>query len=77
MHRLIIAVLLLALILAPLETFGVLKRSGEQLKEVAGSSEARSLTVRFKDEFPKFADRVSQFFAKIFPDLEVGVKNVE
>jgi len=77
MQRLIVAVLLLALILAPLETLGVLRKGGEQLKEVTSSSEAQSLAGRFREELPKFADQVSQFFAKIFPDLEIGVQGVE
>lgn len=76
MRRIIIAVLLLALVLAPLETLGVLKRGKEQLLEVAGSSETRSLVGKFKIELPSLGEKVSNLLAKLFPNLEIGIKEV-
>lgn len=77
MRRIIIAALLLGLILAPLETLGILKRGGEQVKEIASSTEARSFTEKFKIELPKLGEKVSDLFKKLFPNLEIGVKEVK
>ncbi len=77
MKRLIIAALLLALILAPLKTLGFLKRGGEQLDDVVESSEAQSLFSRIKTELPGFGEKVSDFIAKLFPQFNIGVRQVE
>ncbi len=77
MRRLIIAALLLALILAPLETLGVLKKGGEQLNDVVDSSESQSLISRAKAELPGFGKKVSDFIAKLFPQFNIGVGQVE
>lgn len=76
MRRIIIAVLLLALILAPLETFGVLKRGREQLGEAIRSSEAQALVTKFKIELPSLGGKISDFLAKFFPNLNIGIKEV-
>lgn len=76
MRRIIIAILLLALVLAPLETLGVLKRGREQLGEAIRSSEAQALVAKFKIELPSLGEKVSGFFAKFFPNLNIGVKEV-
>jgi len=77
MRRLFAVVILLALVLAPLETLGILRRGAEQAKEVAGSVEARSFLDKVKDKLPEVSTRVKDFFGKLWPSLEVEVKEVE
>jgi hypothetical protein len=77
MKRLIIAALLLALILAPLQTLGVLKKGGEQAQDVVSSSEAQSLFSKIKAELPGLGEKVSNFLARLFPQFNIGVSEVE
>lgn len=77
MRRLIAVVIFLALVLAPLEALGILRRGAEQAKEVVGSVEAQSFFDRVKGQLPQIGERVSQFFSRLWPSLEVGVKEVE
>lgn len=77
MRRLIIAALLLALILAPLETLGVFKKGGEQVQDVVDSSETQSLISKIKAELPGFGEKISDFIAKLFPQFNIGVRQVE
>lgn len=77
MRRLILAILFLALILAPLETLGLLRRTSEHVKGVAVSGETQTLVEKVKAQIPKWGEQVTDFFAKIFPSLEVKVKPVE
>lgn len=76
MRKIIVGLVLLALILAPLETLGVLKRGTQQVKAAAGSPEVQSLVEKFKVELPSLGGKVSDLLAKLFPNLEVGVKEV-
>ncbi|OGC56105.1 hypothetical protein A2797_01950 [candidate division WWE3 bacterium RIFCSPHIGHO2_01_FULL_48_15] len=77
MQRLILAALLLGLLLAPLETFGVLKKGTEQLSEVISSSEAQVLLTKVKAELPGLGARVSGFLNGLFPKLDLSVKKVQ
>lgn len=77
MKRIIAAALLLALILAPLETFGILKKGREQVQDVVKSSEARSLASRIKAELPGLGEKISVFLTRLFPKFNIGIKQVE
>ncbi|KKW05786.1 MAG: hypothetical protein UY40_C0008G0013 [candidate division CPR1 bacterium GW2011_GWC1_49_13] len=77
MRRIIAVIILLALVLAPLETLGILRRGAEQAKEVAGSVEAQSFLDRMKDKLPQLSEQVKSFFSRLWPSLEVEVKSVE
>lgn len=71
MQRLILAALLLGLLLAPLETFGILKKGTEQFSEVVSSSEAQVLLVKVKAGLPDLGARVSNFLNGLFPKLDL------
>lgn len=73
-RRLIWVALLLAVILAPLETTGVLRRGYGQLKTLAAGAEAQSLVSKFKIELPKLSSTILGLLSKLFPKLEVKVK---
>lgn len=77
MQRLILAALLLGLLLAPLETLGILKKGTQQLGEIISSSEAQVLLVKFKAELPGLGARVSGFLNGLFPKLDLKVKTAE
>lgn len=77
MQRLILAALLLGLLLAPLQTLGILKKGVDQLGEVISSPEAQVLTTKVKAEFPSFGAGVSNFLNKLFPQLELKLKEVK
>lgn len=69
--------MLLAVILAPLEMMGVLRKGYDQLKTLVGSAETQSLVSKFRIELPKLSSSISGFLSKIFPWLEVGIKKVQ
>lgn len=77
MRRLILVLLLLALVLAPLEMLGVLRKGYDQLKTMVGGAETQSLVSKFRIELPKLSSSISGFLSKIFPWLEVGIKEVQ
>ncbi|NIT04375.1 hypothetical protein GTO10_05710 [Candidatus Saccharibacteria bacterium] len=77
MRRIIIILFLLALVLAPLETLGVLRRGTEKTREVAGSSETQTFVEKLKTELPKLGEKVSGLLSRLFPKLNIGVKEVE
>jgi len=80
--RLILAVLLLGLLLAPLEMSGVIKRGMVQLGEVVSSKEAQVLVTKIKAGLPNLGARVSEIVSRLFPQLggespfEIKVKEV-
>jgi len=76
MRRLIWVVLILALILAPIELFGFLKKSADQVKNVADSPEAQSLVEKFKAELPNLGARVNALLKQLFPKLNIGAEEV-
>ena len=77
MKRLILVVLIIAAILAPLELFGFLKKSADQVKDVADSPEAQSLVERFKAELPNLGEKVNALLKQLFPKLNIGAEEVQ
>lgn len=76
-RRLIWVAIILALILAPLETMGLLRKGYDQLQTLAGSPESRSIVSKFKVELPKLSDSIVDLLQRLFPKFEVGVKEVK
>ena len=68
--------MLLAVILAPLETMGLFRRGFDQLRTLAGSSETQSIVTKFKFELPKLSESLTNLLQRLFPQFEVGVKEV-
>ena len=67
---------IIAAILAPLELFGFLKKSADQVKDVADSPEAQSLVERFKAELPNLGEKVNALLKQLFPKLNIGAEEV-
>ncbi|OGC60076.1 hypothetical protein A2890_01120 [candidate division WWE3 bacterium RIFCSPLOWO2_01_FULL_53_14] len=76
-RRLIWVAIILALILAPLETTGLLRRGYDQLRTLAASSESQSIVSKFKVELPKLSESIVDLLQRLFPKFEVGVKEVQ
>ena len=53
---------------------GVFRRGYDQLKTLAAGAEAQSLVSKFKIELPKLSVTISELLSKLFPKLEIGVK---
>lgn len=77
MRRIIIVLLILAAILAPLELWGFLKRSADEVKNVAGSPETQSLIERFRVELPNLGEKVTTLLKQLFPKLNLGAEEVQ
>jgi len=67
--RLILAALLLGLLLAPMEMFGLLRKSAEQAGEIVSSPEARVLIMKVKAELPNLGARVSKLVDDLLPPM--------
>ncbi|OGC38610.1 hypothetical protein A2V54_01970 [candidate division WWE3 bacterium RBG_19FT_COMBO_53_11] len=65
------------MILAPLETMGILRKGFDQFKTITASAETQSLVSKFKIELPKLSSSISDILAKFLPWLEVKVKEVK
>ena len=76
MKRLILVVLIIMAILAPLELLGFLRKSADQVKDVAGSPETQSLIERFKAELPNLGEKVTSLLKQLFPKLNIGAEEV-
>lgn len=76
MRRIIIVLLIIAAILAPLELLGFLRKSADEVKDVAGSPETLSLVERFKAELPNLGEKVTNLLKKLFPKLNLGAEEV-
>jgi len=76
MRRLILVAILLALVLAPLEMTGVIKKGTAQLGEVVSSKEVQALVVKIKTELPSLGARITKALRGLFPQFEIKVKEV-
>lgn len=81
-RRLILAALLLGLLLAPLEMFGVIRKGVDQLSEVISGEEAQVLVTKIKTGLPNLGARVSELIRELLPQLsgesplEIEIKEV-